>query len=232
MNFPLRNAWREIKNNRSFSIFYIVNLALGLVGFLTVDSFKSSLDQKVSLESRALLGADFAVRARRPLTQEEKEKVKNFIPTNTEQVNVIDFYSMAAGPTGRSRLVKVVAMEEGFPFYGKFELKLQGKVANSANELLHSRENIWIYPELRNQLELDLGEMIKIGEARFRVTDFVMNDAGLQFQPAELAPKVFISKNNLAKTKLLLQGNTAFYNSLFKLPLGCEEEKIIEAVEN
>ena len=232
MNFPLRNAWREIKNNRSFSIFYIVNLALGLVGFLTVDSFKSSLDQKVSLESRDLLGDDFAVRARRPITQEEKEKVKNFIPTNTEQVNVIDFYSMAAGPTGRSRLVKVVAMEEGFPFYGKFELKLQGKVANSANELLHSRENIWIYPELRNQLELDLGEMIKIGEARFRVTDFVMNDAGLQFQPAELAPKVFISKNNLAKTKLLLQGNTAFYNSLFKLPLGCEEEKIIEAVEN
>ena len=231
MNFLFRNAWREIKNNRSFSLFYIVNLALGLVGFLTIDSFKSSLDEKVSLESRSLLGADFAIRARRPLTQEEKEKVDNFIPPGTKQVKVIDFYSMAAATSGRSRLVKVVAMEPGFPFYGKFELKLQGKVAKSANELLHNRENIWIYPELRNQLEVDLGEMIKIGEAQFRVTDFVMNDAGLQFQPAELAPKVFISKNNLAKTNLLLQGNTAFHNSLFKLPLNSEEEKIIEAVE-
>jgi putative ABC transport system permease protein len=231
MNFLFRNAWREIKNNRSFSLFYIVNLALGLVGFLTIDSFKSSLDEKVSLESRSLLGADFAIRARRPLTQEEKEKVDNFIPPGTKQVKVIDFYSMAAASSGRSRLVKVVAMEPGFPFYGKFELKLQGKVAKSANELLHNRENIWIYPELRNQLEVDLGEMIKIGEAQFRVTDFVMNDAGLQFQPAELAPKVFISKNNLAKTNLLLQGNTAFHNSLFKLPLNSEEEKIIEAVE-
>ena len=231
MNFLFRNAWREIKNNRSFSLFYIVNLALGLVGFLTIDSFKSSLDEKVSLESRSLLGADFAIRARRPLTQEEKEKVDNFIPPGTKEVKVIDFYSMAAASSGRSRLVKVVAMEPGFPFYGKFELKLQGKVAKSANELLHNRENIWIYPELRNQLEVDLGEMIKIGEAQFRVTDFVMNDAGLQFQPAELAPKVFISKNNLAKTNLLLQGNTAFHNSLYKLPLNSEEEKIIEAVE-
>ena len=71
MNFLFRNAWREIKNNRTFSLFYIVNLALGLVGFLTIDSFKSSLDEKVSLESRSLLGADFALRARRPLTQEE-----------------------------------------------------------------------------------------------------------------------------------------------------------------
>ena len=231
MNFLFRNAWREIKNNRSFSLFYIVNLALGLVGFLTIDSFKSSLDEKVSLESRSLLGADFAIRARRPLTQEEKEKVDNFIPPGTKEVKVIDFYSMAAATSGRSRLVKVVAMEPGFPFYGKFELKLQGKVAKSANELLHNRENIWIYPELRNQLEVDLGEMIKIGEAQFRVTDFVMNDAGLQFQPAELAPKVFISKNNLAKTNLLLQGNTAFHNSLYKLPLNSEEEKIIEAIE-
>ena len=231
MNFLFRNAWREIKNNRTFSLFYIVNLALGLVGFLTIDSFKSSLDEKVSLESRSLLGADFAIRARRPLTQEEKEKVDNFIPPGTKEVKVIDFYSMAAASSGRSRLVKVVAMEPGFPFYGKFELKLQGKVAKSANELLHNRENIWIYPELRNQLGVDLGEMIKIGEAQFRVTDFVMNDAGLQFQPAELAPKVFISKNNLAKTNLLLQGNTAFHNSLYKLPLNSEEEKIIEAVE-
>ena len=231
MNFLFRNAWREIKNNRTFSLFYIVNLALGLVGFLTIDSFKSSLDEKVSLESRSLLGADFAIRARRPLTQEEKEKVDNFIPPGTKEVKVIDFYSMAAASSGRSRLVKVVAMEPGFPFYGKFELKLQGKVAKSANELLHNRENIWIYPELRNQLEVDLGEMIKIGEAQFRVTDFVMNDTGLQFQPAELAPKVFISKNNLAKTNLLLQGNTAFHNSLYKLPLNSAEEKIIEAVE-
>ena len=47
MNFAFRNAWREIRNSRSFCIFYIINLALGLIGFLTVDSFKTSLEYKV-----------------------------------------------------------------------------------------------------------------------------------------------------------------------------------------
>ena len=74
MSFVLRNAWREIRNNRSFCLFYALNLALGLVGFLTVDSFKGSLERKVSEESKLLLGADLAVRARRDLTQEEVDE--------------------------------------------------------------------------------------------------------------------------------------------------------------
>ena len=65
MVFSLRNALREIRNNRSFCLFYIVNLSLGLIGFIGVDSFKASLDQKVSNESKELLGADLALRTRR-----------------------------------------------------------------------------------------------------------------------------------------------------------------------
>ncbi len=231
MSFILRSAWREIRNNRSFSLFYIFNLSLGLIGFLTVDSFKASLQEKVSQESRSLLGADFAIRARRELTSQEEEKVKALIPKETKKVEVIDFYSMAAGPTGKSRLVKIVAIDPGFPFYGKFELRLQGNLDKQAQELLHSRENIWIYPELRNQLKVDLGELVSIGDAKFRVNDFVINDAGLQFQPAELAPKVFLSRRYIEQTNLLQKGNTAFHNSLFKLPIGSKEDKIIESVQ-
>ena len=115
MNFAFRNAWREIGNNRSFCIFYIINLALGLVGFLTVDSFKTSLEYKVEEESKTLLGADFAIRGRRPLTEKETNSVQSLIPAETKQIKVVDFYSMVAGPSGRSRLVKVVAMDPGFP---------------------------------------------------------------------------------------------------------------------
>ena len=97
MNFAFRNAWREIRNSRSFCIFYIINLALGLIGFLTVDSFKTSLEYKVEKESKNLLGADFAIRARRNLTTEETEKVQSLIPDQTKEIKVVDFYSMVAG---------------------------------------------------------------------------------------------------------------------------------------
>ncbi len=231
MSFAFRNAWREIRNSRSFCLFYVVNLAFGLVGFLTVDSFKHSLDEKVRAESKMMLGADLAIRARRDLTPEEKKQAFGQLPEGTEKIEVTDFFSMVAGPGGRSRLVKIVAMDEGFPFYGSFKLKLEGTVQGSDNKLLHERKFAWIYPELESQLEAGLGDEITIGESTFRVSDFITKDNGLQFQSAELAPKVFIGKAFLKETNLLLVGNTAFRNHLFKLPPGSDPAQIEQAID-
>jgi putative ABC transport system permease protein len=229
MYFAFRNALREIRNNRSFCIFYIANLAIGLVGFLTVDSFKRSLEEKVIFESKTLLGADIAIRARRSLSDEESLKIQKILPPETKNVSVVDFYSMIAGPTGRSRLVKVVAMEPGFPFYGEFELGNPEKHIHSNNSL-HEGMNIWIYPELKSQLGIKVGDAIKLGDAKLVVSDLVVKDSGLQFQPAELAPKVFISQKNLAQTNLLKKGNTAFHNSLYKLSPNQEIDKLVNSL--
>jgi putative ABC transport system permease protein len=212
-------------------MFYAINLALGLVGFLTVDSFKSSLDEKVRGESKILLGADLAIRARRDLSPEELAKAYAQLPEGTEKIEVTDFFSMAAGPEGRSRLVKVVAMESGFPFYGVFKLKLQGSVKGSDKKVIHQRKLAWVYPELESQLDAGLGDKIKIGKATFTISDFVIKDSGLQFQPAELAPKVYIDKSFLEETNLLLVGNTAFRNHLFRLPPGSDQAKIEQALD-
>ena len=75
-------------------------------------------------------------------------------------------------------------------------------------------------------LRVEPGEEIKIGEAGFRISDFVIKDSGLQFQPAELAPKIFISKSFLDETNLLLIGNTAFRNLLIRLPPGNDQAKV------
>ena len=230
MGFAFRNAWREIRNNRPFCIFYIVNLTLGLIGFISVDSFKQTLDQKVEAESKELLGADLAIRARREITADELSSVRNALPAGSEEIEAVDFFSMAAGPTGRSRLIKVVAFDQGFPFYGKFETNLHGSIRGEDESLIHERPYAWIYPELRGQLEIDLGEKLKIGETTFLISDLIKDESGLSFQPAELAPKVFISKNFLEKTKLLTKGNTAFRNHLFKLPDGADLDKVTKSV--
>ena len=102
MNFAFRNAYREIRNNRSFCIFFIINLSLGLVGFLTVDSFKRSLEDKVSLESKTLLGADLAIRARRELSADDLKIAPILVLKSCSRGFLLD----ASGPAGRSRLVK------------------------------------------------------------------------------------------------------------------------------
>lgn len=231
MSFIWRNALREIRNNRTFSIFYALNLTLGLIGFVCVDSFRHSIDERISAESKELLGADLAIRARREITPEELASVRSALPPGTEEIKVVDFFSMAAGPTGRSRLVKIVAFQPGYPYYGNIETHLNGPVSGGKDSLIHQSPQVWIYPELRGLLEVDLGDELKIGESAFRVLDLVEDESGLSFQAAELAPKVFISEHFLERTKLLQRGNTAFRNYLFKLPAESELDSVSEAVK-
>ena len=230
MNFAFKHAWREIRNNRAFCVFYLVNLSLGLLGFITIDSFKRSVNQQVSFESQKLLGADLALRTRREFSAEELKQAQNLLPPETLSVEAVDFFSMVAGPSGRSRLVKVVSMAPGFPFHGSFDLNLKGKVKDFNNLLLHQKPIAWIYPELRTQLDLDLGDQITLGKTKFRISDIVKEDAGLQFQPAEFAPKVFISYNFLEETALLKEGNTAFRNQLYQLPDGINAQILAEKI--
>ena len=37
-------AWREILNNRRFSLFFILHLAIGLSGLIAIDSLKNSIE--------------------------------------------------------------------------------------------------------------------------------------------------------------------------------------------
>lgn len=231
MRFSLRNALREIRNNRSFCLFYLVNLSLGLIGFMGVNSFKSSLALRIQSESRELLGADLAIRARREFSPQELESVRRVLPAGFQETKAVDFFSMVAGPSGRSRLIKVVAIGPGFPYYGKFESKLGGAIVGDAENLIHQRPLAWIYPELKSQLELEIGDEIKLGEASFRVTDYILEDSGLSFQAAELAPKAFVGLDFLDRTKLLAQGNLAFRNLLFKLPEHCNLQELANTLE-
>ena len=194
MRFVIRQAWREIRNSRSFCFFYTLNLTLGLVGFVTVDAFRESIESKVMNQSRELLGADLALRARRNFSPKELEVARNSLPSATQETRAVDFFSMAAGPTGRSRLVKVVAIDRGFPFHGSFALQKQGVVTGEKIGLLHQQKSAWIYPEARAQLGIDLGEELQLGESKFIISDLVVDESGLSFQPTDLAPKVFISR--------------------------------------
>jgi len=231
MKFVLRQAWREIKNSRSFCFFYSLNLALGLVGFVLVDAFRESIESKMANESKELLGADLAMRARRSITYEELDRARSTLPAETREATAVDFFSMAAGPTGRSRLVKVVAIDRGFPFHGSFKLKLGGELRGDEIDLLHERKYAWIYPEARAQLGIDLGEELTLGETKFLISDLIREETGLTFQPTDLAPKVFISRDYLDDTKLLGEGSLAYYTHMFRLPNGSDTDLFGKGLE-
>ncbi len=67
----LKLAFKEITNNFSFSLFFIVNLSIGLIGFIALDSFKNSIDNHLTNNSRAILTADAQISGNAQLTEVE-----------------------------------------------------------------------------------------------------------------------------------------------------------------
>ena len=57
----LRWAGREIFNSRRFCLLFVLNLSLGLLGFIALDAFKVSLDQMLKANSKEFLSADISL---------------------------------------------------------------------------------------------------------------------------------------------------------------------------
>ncbi|HIF68109.1 MAG TPA: hypothetical protein EYQ29_02055, partial [Candidatus Lambdaproteobacteria bacterium] len=183
-------AVRELRNNLRFSVFFVVNLALGLAGFIALDSFQVSLDRHLARNSKAILTADLSLSSNTPFESEVLDRLRTLLPEDHRETRRVAFFTMVAG-ADRSRLVQLIAVDEGFPFYGGLRLAHKG-VADAdwvRRELLEGGK-LWAYPELLNALGLEVGEQLQIGDHEFEIAAAITEDASSAFNSFGIAPRV------------------------------------------
>ncbi len=212
-----RLALKELFNHRRFSLFFILNLALGLAGFIALDSFQTSLDRHLTRNSKAILGADLAVVSRAPMTEEQQTGMESQLPGSWEMTRKVSFVTMGSGPE-QSRLIQLVAVESGYPFYGKLVLGQQGQVDTAAvQEQLVDQGQLWVYPELLPMLGLKIGDTLKLGTEEYVIADTVLEDPSSAFNTFGVAPRVYIGLPQVEETGLLTNKSRVNYERLYKL---------------
>lgn len=127
-------ALRDLKANKKFTLFFALNLSLGLFGFLALDSFKESIEITMGAKSQAVLGADIGIGARRALSKEEIQKADQVFAGYLDSTSVTETYSMVASPDN-SRLVELKVIESNYPFYGEIQLEKQGVVSGTSQKI-------------------------------------------------------------------------------------------------
>ena len=236
--------FKELKNHHRFVLFFVLNLSLGLSGFVALDFFKHSLDVVLKNKSKAMLGGDLAVSARRALTKEEVQIVEQSIGVDMEEAKIIQMYSMLAGANGNSRLVHIQAITNNYPFYGGFQFRSRSQSrfesqsesesrsqseseseseSRSESESfdpqisIHKEPVVWVYPELLEQLNLQVGDKVSIGQFSFRISDVVEDDPSGNLSNS-VAPRVYISQKYLPQTELLGPYSSAWHSYIYKIP--------------
>ena len=58
-------ALKNLRGNLSFTLFFILNLSIGLIGYTMLDGFKSSFKSSVESSSKEMATADLKISARK-----------------------------------------------------------------------------------------------------------------------------------------------------------------------
>lgn len=130
MKTAIRWVIRELRLHKRLSLLFIINVSLGLSGFIALDSFRHSIDRSLSDRSRAVLGADFGISSRKPIPEKTMKALEELAGQDKPPSQMTELYSMVATTKGDSRLAQIRAIDPYYPFYGHLELRRSGLVTS------------------------------------------------------------------------------------------------------
>ena len=204
-------ALKNLRGNLSFTLFFILNLSIGLIGYTMLDGFKSSFKSSVEGSSKEMATADLKISARKVFAPGEITAVNdNLAPYIKDKSQVTIMYSMAAYKAS-SRLVELKAVEPNYPMYGKMTFNEDLKYS------IQDGYYAYVYTELLEQLGAKLGDSLAIGSKSFEIVGTIDEDAGTAWAGASVAPRVYISRTNIENLDLIQKGSSVWTHLLYKL---------------
>ncbi len=227
-----RQLRRESRGSRGRLVFFVACLAVGVAAVVAVAGLAESIDAGIRGEARTLLGADLVVEARRPIPAEVAAaigRVPGARRTETrELVSVVAAPAAADGAPGKSLLVELKAVGEGYPFYGTPQLD----PARPLSELVGGAEDgAVVAPEVLTRLALAPGGTLLIGGRPFTIRGVVTAEPDKMSVGLSFGPRVFISLAGLERTNLRGFGARVEHRTLVKLPDDAGADRLAAAAE-
>ncbi len=221
---PFRLARRELRGSlRRFGVF-LTCLALGVAAVVAVGEVTAIVDHSLTADAKAISGGDLSVsRSHMPLNDHDLEYLRKLGDTSRSiQMRTMAFADARHADTSestppRSALVELKAVDHAYPLYGAVELQSPG----AFHELLQHRDNTWgavADPRILIKLGLQLGDVFRLGHARFRVTGILGREPDKAAQFFGLGPRLFIDLHALDDTGLVAPGTVLFHTEKIRLP--------------
>lgn len=194
----IRLAWLELIRYKSVSLFLVLNLALGLIGFFLLQIFQQSLAQQSAEKAQVMLGGDISISARRAFTDAERAAWEGQIQFE-QKSQYYGLFSMLRS-SNEARLASVGVFDSAYPLYGEFKLSGIG--------FTNDRPRVWVDPEIQELMSLEAGELVEIGTAKFAYSGVILEDPTRLFRGTGFAPRVLIHRDFLEASGLIQPGST------------------------
>ena len=207
-----RLAWRETRAAWRHFTYFFVCIALGVAALVGVGLFAANMDRAIQREARGLLAADVELRTTRQLAPEGETILGRLDERGVARMHVSELVAMAAASAG-TQLIELKAVEPGYPFYGTLRAD-----PNDAPAALFGGSQVLAEETLLIRLGLKVGDMLKIGQADFRIAGILKKEPDRAAGAFSFGPRVLMSRQSLDATHLVQPGSRVTHRHLFKLP--------------
>lgn len=196
--------------------FYGSCMAIGIAVVVCLHSLREAVDDSVNLRSRELLGADLRLSSRDLAGPEVRVALESIEAAALQPpTRVTRLGSMAlAERSERSRLVDLLAIDGPYPIYGE----IWTRPSHQWSEFGSVPGRVYVDSTLLIQLDVEPGDHLRIGSERFVIHAAVTKAPGAVGMQTQMAPRVFMTKADLDRTGLVVEGSLVSHLSYWKLP--------------
>ncbi len=218
-------AWRDSRSQRKKLVLFLSSNILGVAALVSLQSFSKNVTSAINNQAKKLLGADLVVRSRSPFSQDLNDRLDHIPGDSSRELR---FSTMAYfSNQNETRLVQIRAQEGAFPYYGKIET-IPGTAVTSFHNGL---PNAIVEEALLLQFDARVGDIIRLGDVNFRISGRLQKIPGETLMISELAPRVLIPMEFVAKTNLIKIGSRVFYRRSFRYQHEFEDTKLVNELE-
>ena len=157
---------KELNKNKSNISKVFFTIFISLLIFSSITILKNSIENEIKNSSKNFLGGDFELSTKNsPLDRAFLDELnENFITTE-----VVEFTSIIRTHNEESRTIRVKAIDDYYPLIGKVKVEPPDSL-----KLLQIKTNsILIDKSTKNDLELNIGDKIKIQNTLFEILGII-----------------------------------------------------------
>ncbi|MGB2079388.1 MAG: ABC transporter permease, partial [Vibrio sp.] len=160
---------REIVHGQLWPV--VIALSLIIACVFGLSALGDRMDDVIAEQSRNTLTADLIYRSSNPIPEPLLNQTQDL-----KQSQMVRFTTMAFSDQGM-KLSQIHAVDSNYPLQGEFVL------SGKATQHKVNPGELWLEPRLMQDLKVNIGDVVSIGDADLKVSGEITTEPGLNFNP-------------------------------------------------
>lgn len=208
----LAHAWRGLRQLRRSGEARVLFVAvlIAVAALSSVAFFVDRVERALGREAAQWLAADLVLSAPEPLAADWRRRAAEL---GLRSARTLSFVSVVVADAG-VQLAAIKAVEPAYPLRGRLLSRPLAGAPDDVDSGVPLPGTVWVDARLLDALKLTGPAHVQLGEARFQVTRVITHEPDRGGDFFNIAPRLMLHYNDVAKTRLVQPGSRVTHRLL------------------